>query len=139
MVELLMRVVVRELGRVRWRARLLDRQLRWHGRKWRGRVRYRLQYRAMRREAGLDGEQSWYACWELALKAFDVVLESGDGEAQDRLQELFRPLTASEMTKTAVAMAVLVGPAPFMGGIEAGDVEVMRLTLAVHWAPEGRR
>lgn len=103
--------------------------------RWLGWLRRGARHRAHRRDAGLAGELSWYECYSVALKALELSLEADDVEVERALARLFLPLSASEMTKTAVAMAVLARP-KFMGSVAPEDIEVMRLRLALHWSPE---
>lgn len=108
---------------------------RWLVRKTWRRLRSGARHRAHRREAGLAGHISWYECYAMALKAFEVGLESSNEDVERELLRLFLPLNASEMTQVAVAMAVVSRPT-FMGTLTPEDVEVMKLDLAVNWLPE---
>jgi hypothetical protein len=103
--------------------------------RWWWRLRRNARHRAHRREAGLTGPLSWYECYSLALEALELSLDADGDNVELALSRLFLPLSASEMTKTAVAMAVLARPG-FMGSLAAEDIEVMRLQLAMHWEPE---
>lgn len=107
-------------------------------RRWR-RLRAGARHRAHRRDAGLLRQQlTWFETYDLALRAFDLSLESTDKDVEAELRRLFLPLSASEMTMTAVAMGVLCRP-KFMGSLSPEDIEVMRLDLVMHWRPEMER
>lgn len=111
---------------------------RWMVRKrWR-RLRSGARHRAHRREAGMTKHMTWYECYDLALKAFDLALESTAKDVEGELLRLFLPLNASEMTQVAVAMAILGRPS-WMGSLKQEDIEVMQLELALIWGPEMER
>ncbi|MFI5729170.1 hypothetical protein ACIA49_03550 [Kribbella sp. NPDC051587] len=102
---------------------------------WWCRRRKGARHRDHRRDAGMTHELTWYECHSLALKAFEVSLQTSYMEVERELARLFLPLSEYEMTRVALAMAVLARP-NFMGWIKQDDIEQMRLFLAVHWQPK---
>lgn len=103
-------------------------------RRWR-RLRRGARHRAHRREAGMTSHLSWYECYVLALDAFDLALDASGNDVERELLRLFLPLSASEMTQVAVAMATL-GRRGFMDSHKHEDLERMKLQLAWIWTPE---
>ena len=81
---------------------------------------------------------SWFEAYAMALDAFDLALDSDFGDAEHALLSLFSPLSASETTQVAVAMAMLGRPG-FLGSHQHEDLEVMKLQLAWVWTPEMER
>lgn len=90
------------------------------------------------REAGVTAHLSWFAAYAMALDAFDLALDSNFGDAERALVRRFSPLNASEMTRVAVAMAML-GRAGFLDSHRHEELELMKLQLAWIWTPEMER
>lgn len=83
----------------------------------------------------MAGHMTWFECYDMALKAFDLALESSAKDVERELLRMFRPLNASEMTQVAVAMAILGRP-NWMDSHKHEDLERMKLQLAWIWEPE---
>lgn len=103
--------------------------------RWWRRLRSGARHRANRREAGLTRPLGWEDSYSLALDALEVALQAEAADAEQALARLFLPLSASEMTTTAVALAVLARPS-LMDSVTQADIEQMRFQLAWHWESE---
>ncbi|MFC0623220.1 hypothetical protein [Kribbella deserti] len=76
---------------------------------------------------------SWEDAYSWALDALEVSRKAGPVEAERVLARLFVPLSASEMTMVAVALAVLARP-QLMDSASAEKIEEMRFWVAYSWA-----
>lgn len=106
--------------------------------KWWRRLRGGARHRAHRREAGLTGPLTWEDSYCRALDALETSLRADGADAEQALARLFLPLSASEMTMTAVALAVLARPA-LMDSVTLEGIEEMRFRVAWQWPSEEDR